>query len=179
MHLHFTTLCVAMAACQVASSHAVPSRSNPEVLNTRHLRSKSDKLGLDEEERVHPFDLNVAYEDTANYVIRSIGESSGTTNEQPSGQDQIKSILKHYTRYPNTGSIPWQDLDKNLRLLLPAGAKKVFHMFGLNPLDLGVTESVYFTAWMHYVNILNEGRNSDDKINSGNVFKKILQKASK
>ncbi|CAI5708095.1 unnamed protein product [Peronospora farinosa] len=56
MHLHFTTLCVAMAASRVASSHAAPSWSNPKLPHylpgvpiKRHLRS--DKQAADESER--------------------------------------------------------------------------------------------------------------------------------
>ncbi|UIZ29386.1 hypothetical protein KXD40_003417 [Peronospora effusa] len=56
MHLHFTTLCAAIAACRVSGSKAAPSRSIaklphplPEMPNNRHLRS--DKHALDEEER--------------------------------------------------------------------------------------------------------------------------------
>ncbi|UIZ21590.1 hypothetical protein KXD40_001118 [Peronospora effusa] len=126
MRLQYATICVAMAACQVASSHAVPSRSNPGVPNKRHLRSKSSKLALNEEERFYTFDLNVAYEDTAENVLR----------------------------------------------------KEAFFQLGLNPLDVKVAKSIYFTEWMHYVDILNEGRNSDGKVDSAIVFKKILDKAS-
>ncbi|UIZ22945.1 hypothetical protein KXD40_003551 [Peronospora effusa] len=56
MHLHFTTLCMAIAACRVSHSLAAPSRSvakSPrslrEVPTKKH--SGSDKLGSDEDER--------------------------------------------------------------------------------------------------------------------------------